>query len=284
MEAPPPAGQPPARRPARQGHRERRRAEAPGAAAPAPPEPRARPQRHRRYLARDGRRRRGTAALRLGLYGGGLGPFRRCPRPPSATSGAFFGNLRRGQSALGNRRREPLRVFPASSRRRMTRAISASGPQPFRPPSYALPHPRHFPSLSVPFRLFLRPTPATSAVPAGRGVATLQSYKTPVTPQTFLGFIIPLGFITSTLSCTSGAPSAARPALAQPTREELARRSLWRRNTLACGTAQGYQRYIRPAQARRGPFPRRWRSGRAQRVGRHGLRGPEVRRGPPRPQ
>lgn len=113
---------------------------------------RARPQRHRRYLARDGRRRRGTAALRLGLYGGGFGPFRRCPQPTSAFSGAFFGNLRRGQSALGNLRSEPLRVFPASYRQTMTRAISAASPQPFRPPSYALPFPRQFPSL--PFSVF----------------------------------------------------------------------------------------------------------------------------------
>lgn len=111
---------------------------------------RARPQRRRRYLTRDGRRRRGTAALRLGLYGGGLGPFRRCPQPPSAFSGAFFGNLRRGQSVLGNLRSEPLRVFPATYRRTVTRAISGASPQPFRPPSDALPFPRQFPSLFSP--------------------------------------------------------------------------------------------------------------------------------------
>lgn len=110
-------------------------------------------------LARDGRRRRGTAALRLGLYGGGLGPFRRCPQPPSAISGASFGNLRRGQSSLGNLRNEPLRVFPASYRRTMTRAISAASPQPFRPPSHALPFPRQFPSLSASFFAQLRQLP-----------------------------------------------------------------------------------------------------------------------------
>lgn len=156
LEAPPPAVQPPARRPARQGHRERRQR---GARSSGTRAHRARPQRHRRYLARDGRRRRGTAALRLGLYGGGLGPFRRCPQPPSAVSGASFGNLRRGQSALGNLRNDPLRVFPASYRRTMTRAISAASPQPFRPPSHALPFPRQFPSLSASFFAQLRQLP-----------------------------------------------------------------------------------------------------------------------------
>lgn len=228
---------------------------------PRPP----RPQRHRRYLARDGRRRRGTAALRLGLYGGGLGPFRLCPQPPSAISAAFFGNLRRGQPTLGNLRSEPLRVFPASNRRTMTGAISATSPQPFRPPSHALRFSRQFPSLSASFFAQLRQFPL---LPAGRGVATAQCYRTPVRPQTFLGFIISLAFITPMLPRTSGVPPAKRPALQQPSCEELPRGSLSRKDTLARSIAEGYRRYIMPAQAPPGPFPRRWRSGRALRVGR----------------
>lgn len=217
-------------------------------------------------LARDGRRRRGTAALRLGLYGGGLGPFRSCSQPPSAISGAFFGNLRRGQFALGNLRSESLRVFPATYRRTMTRAISAASPQPFRPPSYALPFPQQFPSLSVSFFAQRRQLPLCQRGGAGRGDSTM--LQNPCNAANLPRVYSQLRFYYFVVPRTFSVPPAAPPALQPPTREELSRGSLSRRNTRACSAAQGYRRYIRPAQGGRGLFPRRWRSGRAQRVGR----------------
>lgn len=166
LEAPPPllAGQTPARRRARQGHREN------GAAVPAADV--------RRYLARDGRRRR----LGLPRRCRGCrppGPLRRRPRAFPPLPEASFGNLRSGQP----RRRASL----CDARVRQSSGLAASGTsvrlsanegtRQFPPFSRRLlghrrtPHPRQIPSPSASLLTQLRQLPLLPVARGGAGGA-----------------------------------------------------------------------------------------------------------------
>lgn len=214
------AEQPPARRPARQGHREI-------------PALRMRPRRYPPPHLGLPRRCPGCAPPRS--------RWRRARRFPPLR-GASFGNLRKGSRsdfltcAFGNLRDLPLRGFPSGYRRTMELGN-------FRRPSSALSATvthatignfRLIPLLSSSnsddFRWCLR----------GGGGQCRKCPRTLVILTGSLGSIANLTFSTPILPRTSDVLSAARPMPEQPTRGELLHGSFLRRDKCACATAEGF--------------------------------------------